>query len=391
MCVVRNTLWAVWLLACMIPAATAQTLTVGYVELEDDPRYDRGRIDARIPGQPWGRPFAGAEVAAAESRFPLSTADVTLEFARETVASGDELGPALERLEAAGAGTIMLDLPGRLIPRALEATAGGEQILFNVTAAGNRLRGQACHPRLFHLAASDAIRMDGLAQYLIERRWRRVLVLQGPREADQRQFEAFRGAAERYGVEIVEVREFTRGSNPRQREANNLDLLTRGEGFDAIYVADSDGEFAQTVPYHARAPRPVIGAAGLIPVTWHWNWQRHGAPQLNNRFERHAERRMTQHDWAAWTGVKAIAEAVMRGGDIGTATLREQLRGDQLVLDGFQGYRLSFRPWNQQLRMAVFLSSPNWVVTRAPFEGFLHPENDLDSLGAAERESNCEM
>lgn len=392
MCIwARILLCAGLLLVGTLAAAAAETLTVAYIELEDDARYDQGRMSARIPGQPWGRPFAGAEVAAGEVRFPLSTRDVTLEFERVTVDSGEALSAELERLSSAGVGLVMLDLPGRLIPRALDASADSDTIVFNVSAPADRLRGEACHRRLFHLTASNAIRMDGLAQYLTERRWQRVLILQGPRDADERRAEAFRSAAERYGLEIADTREFTRGSDPRQRKTNNPDLLTRGTDFDAIYVADSNGEFAQTLPYRTRAPRPVMGAAGLVPVAWHWNWRNHGARQLNNRFERHAERRMTQHDWSAWIGVKAIAEAVMRGEDTATEAIAGQLRGDDLVLDGFQGYRLSFRPWNNQLRTAILLSSPNWVVARAPFEGFLHPDNDLDSLGPAERESPCEL
>lgn len=378
------------LLAVAMPAA-AETLTVGYVELADDPRYDQGRMDARIHGQPWGRPFAGAEVAADEVRFPLSTTDVSLELRRETVDSGDALEAMLDRFAQEDVNLVMLDLPDELVPAAVRASDGNGQTLFNVSATGDTLRGQACHRRLFHLAPSEAIRMDGLAQYLVERGWRRILILQGPTESDMLRADAFRAAVDRYGLEIADTREFVQGHDPRQREANNLDLLTRGENFDAIFVADSDGEFARTVPYHTRAPRPVVGSAGLVPAWWHWNWRRHGAPQLNNRFQRHAGRPMADYDWSSWIGIKAIAEAVIRGGHTEAGAIAEFLRSDAVVLDGFQGYRLSFRPWNNQLRLPTFLTTPNWVVARAPFEGFLHPDNDLDSLGRAERESACEL
>lgn len=382
-------LFAIAFSACALPVS-AETLTIGYVELSGDPRYDQGRMDARIPGQPWGRPFAGVEVAAAEVRFPLSTTDVKLELQRTTLASRGQLVPTLERFADEDVNLVMLDLPGAMLSRAARAAAS-EQVLFNVSAAGDRLRGAACDRRLFHLAASDAIRMDGLAQYLIERRWERILILRGPTEADQRRAEAFERAADRYGLEIVDTRDFTRGSDPRQRTTNDLDLLTRGRSFDAVFVADSNGEFARTVPYSTRAPRPVVGAAGLVPVWWHWNWRNHGARQLNNRFEEHAGRLMTDYDWSAWIGVKAIAEAVMRGEAANASAVARYLRGADVVLDGFQGYRLSFRPWNNQLRTAVFLAAPNWVVARAPFEGFLHPDNDLDSLGMAKAESSCDF
>ena len=37
----------------------------------------------------------------------------------------------------------------------------------------------------------------------------------------------------------------------------------------------------------------------------------------------------------------------------------------------------------------LFVGSEEWVVARAPFDGFLHATNDLDTLGVDERESEC--
>lgn len=370
-------------------AAFAATLPVAYLELADDPRYDEGRMASRVPGQPWGRPFDGAEVAALELRFPLMAADVELDLQRHELDDAQALQGTLAELAAAKVGLVMLDLPAELVRRAAELAQEHGQIVFNVSASEDALRGEHCRINLFHLAPSHRMRMDGLAQYLVERDWRDVLLLAGPEPADARVAESFRVAAQRYGLEIVEERAFVAGSDPRHREANNLDLLTRGGGFDVIFIADADGEFARQVPYSSRAPRPVVGSGGLIPTWWHWNWQRHGAVQLNNRFVREAERGMGADDWSAWIGVKAIGEAVVRTGSTDPAVIADYLRGDELVLDGFQGYRLSFRKWNNQIRSAIFLASADWVAARAPLEGFMHPRNDLDSLGLAEAESEC--
>ena len=378
-------------LAPLAPAAAGETLTVGYLELRDDPRYDVGRMEARAHGQPWGRPYAGAEVAAREVRFPLSTRDVSLALERREADDLDALARQARELAEAGTRLFLVDLPAPAVSRvaALPELAGA--LVFNVSAEAQDLRGEACAANLFHLIPSIAMRMDALAQYLVERRWREVLLLQGPEAADQALGDAFRTSAKRYGLGISGERPFVSGQDPRAREANNLDLLTRGSGFDAIFVADADAEFAQRLPYATRAPRPVVGAAGLVPEVWHWNWNNHGARQLNKRFAQHAERRMTSWDWAAWIGVKALAEAILRTGETGTGALRAYLRGDELVLDGFQGYRLSFRPWNQQLRTPMFLGTPNWVAARAPLEGFLHPKKDLDSLGRDVPETDCEL
>ena len=64
------------------------------------------------------------------------------------------------------------------------------------------------------------------------------------------------------------------------------------------------------------------------------------------------------------------------------------------MLDGFKGVRLSFRPWDQQLRQPLFLAHGGvggGIAGVAPFDGFLHPRNNLDTLGADQKESPCHL
>jgi ABC transporter substrate binding protein (PQQ-dependent alcohol dehydrogenase system) len=61
--------------------------------------------------------------------------------------------------------------------------------------------------------------------------------------------------------------------------------------------------------------------------------------------------------------------------------MRALLRSPQTILDGFKGVRLNFRPWDQQLRQPVFLSYGDGIAGLAPFEGFLHQRDTLDTLG----------
>jgi ABC transporter substrate binding protein (PQQ-dependent alcohol dehydrogenase system) len=166
-------------------------------------------------------------------------------------------------------------------------------------------------------------------------------------------------------------------------------LLTGGADYDVVVVLDSDGEFARDVPYQIQKPRPVVGSAGLVPDWWHWAWERHGAPQLNGRFLKATKRPMTGFDWSAWMGVKAIAEAVVRTNSAAFATLKDYIRGEAIVLDGFKGNRINFRPWDNQLRQPILLTTGNWVAGRAPVDGFLHARNNLDTLGFDEKDSRC--
>ena len=186
--------------------------------------------------------------------------------------------------------------------------------------------------------------MDALGQFLVAKKWRQALVLKGPRPEDAALHAAFERAAKRFGIKIVDTRRYVLGKDPRERAQNNVALLTAGSDYDVVVVADADGEFARDVPYQTQRPRPVVGAAGLVPDWWHWAWERQGAPQLNNRFLKLARRPMTGYDWSAWMAVKAIVETALRAKSTDVKAVAAYLTGDQAALDGFKGARQALPP-----------------------------------------------
>lgn len=375
----------------LAPARAAETLTIGYLELRDDPRYDSKRLFARYLTQALGRPYEGAEIALKEMRFHGQGAGV--EFAVERVAgkSVEDLLASVDEMSGRGVHFYVLDAPAEAAAAVSRATVGKDVVLFNISAPDDRLRAQDCQPHLLHIIPSHAMAMDALVQYLVKRNWREALVLVGPDPNDALLESAFTRAANRYRVEIVDRRTFELGTDPRQRDQNNIAILSGDEDYDVVFVADADGEFARNVPYHTVHPQLVVGTEGLAAVAWHWAWDRHGAPQLEKRFEKKAKRPMRDVDWAAWLAVKSVGAAVQRTESGDFRKLRDYLKNPELVLDGFKGNRMNFRPWNNQLRQPVLLGTHNWIVDRAPIDGFLHQKNNLDTIGFDERESACKM
>jgi ABC transporter substrate binding protein (PQQ-dependent alcohol dehydrogenase system) len=378
------------LLATAAPASSAdKPLPIGYLSIEDDPRYEERHIAARYPAQPWGRPFDGAKVALEESEFAGSAAGVKFELRHAEAADAGGLAGALNKLSSEGVKLFLVDGPGEVVDALARGTRGRDLLLFNLTALDDGLRQEKCQPHLFHVAPHHAMLTDGLVQFLAARKWRNALVLKGPRPEDAALLAAFERSAKRFGVRIVETRPFVLGRDPRERSQNNVALLTSGPDYDVVAVIDTDGEFARDVPYQVQRPRPVVGAAGLVADWWHWAWERHGAPQLNNRFSKVAKRPMTGYDWSAWAAVKAIAESVVRTKATDPKPLAAYLTGEQAALDGFKGNRVAFRAWDRQLRQPLLLTTGNWVVERAPIDGFLHAKNNMDTLGFDEKESRC--
>ena len=383
-------------LAAVPPVGTAaeelgQELLIGYVALKKDPRYTFKRRFARYLTEPLGSPYVAAKVALEESKFVGSAVGVEFKLKRRRAKSEGGLVKSALRLVDDGARYIVVDAPAALVDEVARATEDLDVLLFNVTARDDVLRQEQCRSHLLHVIPSHAMTTDALVQYLISKKWREVLVLTGPRPEDAQLTAAFERSAERFGIEIVEQRPFVLSNDPREREKNNVALLTAGADYDVVFVADTDGEFARDVPYQTVQPRLVVGSEGLAAAGWHWSWERHGAPQLEKRFRKAAKRPMRDFDWAAWMAVKAVVEAVLRteGGEF--AAVRDYMLGDEIVLDGFKGNRVNFRPWNRQLRQPLLLVTHNWVVDRAPLRGFLHQTNNLDTLGFDERDSLCEL
>jgi ABC transporter substrate binding protein (PQQ-dependent alcohol dehydrogenase system) len=230
---------------------------------------------------------------------------------------------------------------------------------------------------------------DAVVQYLIKKKWRNILLLEGPLPGDAAIAAALDRSAKRFGAHIVDTRPFLLTNDPRNRDQSNIALVTAGGGSDVVYVADSDGEFARFVPYQTNDPRPVVGSAGLSALAWHWSWEGNGAPQVNARFEEPAHRRMAAVDWAAFVARKCVVQSVVRSKSTEFEPVRDYLLGSDMNLDGTKGNPMSVRAWDHLLRQPRLLTTANAVIDRAPIDGFLHQTNELDTLGVDRPESTC--
>ncbi|MFP5400799.1 MAG: ABC transporter substrate-binding protein [Gammaproteobacteria bacterium] len=386
-----HTALAASMLLFALAVGAAEVIRFGYLELNKDARYDERKAFYRTLSRPFGPPFAGAEVALREARFVGQALGVSFDLVRARGADAAALVAELDKLHAEGVRYFLIDAPGKVVAEVAAATRGRELLLFNVSAADDALRQAQCQPHLYHTLPNHGMQTDALAQFLVAKKWRNVLLLQGPLDDDKLIAAAFENSARRLGLKIVAKKDFLLSNDPRQREFGNVGLLTAGGDYDVVFVADSDGEFARSVPYDTVRPRPVVGAEGLVAEAWHWAWPRHGAPQLTGRFEKQAKRHMGSADWAAWIAVKAVVEAVVRTENAPFARLVAYLGGEEITIDGFKGNRLFFRDWDRQLRQPILIATHNAVIERAPIQGFLHQTNNMDTLGFDRRDSQCKL
>lgn len=367
-------------------------MNIAFVQVDRDPRYVPIRASDRIILKAPEHPFTGAQVGIDEAAPLVRILNTDFALDRITVDSSADVAPAI--LQAADAGThfFLVDVPADAYRPLAAAVRSRDVLLFNVSEPDDALRRELCAAELVHVYPSRAQLMDGLVQYVVSRKWTNLLEFQGPTADDAVMTAAFEHSAQKFGARIIALQKFKPGTNPIDRERNDPALLSAiNRDFDVVFVADSDFDFARTVPYHLVRPRPIIGSIDLEPVAWHWTWDHNGAPQVNSRFEKRANgRRMESADWAAWIAVKMIVQSVLRTRSTDFAKQHAFILGDG-GFDGDKGLAVGVRPWDHQVRQAVLLAAPYEVVASAPIEGFLHQTNELDTLGDDQPESPCHL
>ncbi len=370
-----------WLL-CL--SAHAIDWRVTLIEQANSPQLDRTRLERAYLGHPGGSAADGVSVAVDEAQFELDAAKARMVLKTESVAAMADARATAQSAEKNGAAALLVNLPADWVA----AVAGAVKLpVLNVGTSDDRLRERDCAANLYHLLPSERMRADAVGQTLLARKWTQVLLLTGASAEDAARSAVAVAAIKRYGLKLVANKPYKLSTDPRERSSSNLTLLTANMAYDAVWVIDSDGEFARGLPYNTALARPVVGDAGLVALAWNTQFERFGAPQVSRRFAKAAKRPMTSHDWASWMAGKALVSLAVAQTKLDPATVGKALT--QASLDGSKGVAMQFRSWDRQLRQPILLSDGQGVLATMPLEGVMHPRNTLDTLGADEPEKLC--
>jgi len=237
-------------------------VTIGFVDIAGDPRHEPIRAYERMILKTREHPFIGAKVAIDEAQALTRALKIDFALERISVKSADALAAALTQArEKQGVHFFVVDAPADAFKPLAEAVRGRDVLLFNATAPDDWLRRELCAGEIVHTLPSLAMTMDGLVQHLVSRKWRDIVVLQGPDPADATVTKAFEASVKKFGARIVAKRDFKPGTDPREREQNNPLLLTAvNRDYDVIFIADDAFDFARQLPYQTLRARPVVGS-----------------------------------------------------------------------------------------------------------------------------------
>lgn len=303
--------------------------------------------------------------------------------------SSEKIIAALQSLTTGTPLLIVANVPTTTLLRVTDYAVKQAGLVINAGSYDDALRKNQCRDGLLHTLASRTMLTDALAQYFISRRWRKWFVISGEQESDIAYLHALERSARRFGVEFVEQKTWRFDTDLRRVAQREVPLFTQGKDYDVVVVADESDLFGNYIPNNTWLPRPVAGTHGLSPVSWHWSLEQWGATQLQNRFYESFNREMRDKDYAAWLAVRSISEAVTRTQQISPKVLYNYMQSAAFELAAFKGRKLSFRPWNGQLRQPIPLVHQRGLTSLSPQEGYLHPHTDLDTLGYDKPEVKC--
>jgi len=377
-------------------AARAQDILdikIGYLR-----RAQRQETISLVQMPPPDNGVAGAQMAAKDNDTTGRFLNQRYSLVDLHLKAGDDPAMAVAELARQGIALIVADLPADDLLKAAEAGKADRILFFNAAATDDRLRQKDCRANIVHTAPSRAMLADGLAQYLVRKKWVRWFLVVGSHERDKLFAAALTRAANRFGAKIVQQREFKDTGGARRTDSGVVQIQQQmpvftqeAPSYDVLVVADESEVFANNLPYRTWDPRPVAGSAGLVPTSWDASNSLWGGIQMQNRFIAQFKRLMTALDMQAWTAVRMIGEAASRQNSADPKTMLDFLKGPELALGAFKGQKLTLRDWDLQLRQPILLTDGRTIVSVSPQQGFLHQFSELDTLGYDRPETQCKL
>ena len=363
---------------------TQKTKELPALSLVDPPTTDNGLLGARIG------------IADNNTTGQFTKQNFVLDEA--VVPEGGDVVAAFRSLLSKGEKFIVADLPAAPLLAIADLPEARDTLIFNTRAEDDALRGEQCRANILHVVPSYAMLADGLAQYLLWKRWTKWFLVVGVDEADRQFAAAIHRAADRFSATIVEERVFDATPGARRTDTGyaeiqkQIPVFTQSVGdYDVLVVADERDAFGEYLQYRTWDARPVVGTQGLVPTAWHPSFEQWASMQMQSRFTKFAKRPMTERDYTAWLAVRGISEVTTRINKSDYASVNAYIRGADFNVAGFKGQKLTFRSWDGQLRQPILLAGPRTIVSVSPQEGFLHQFSELDTLGVDQPETTCKL
>jgi ABC transporter substrate binding protein (PQQ-dependent alcohol dehydrogenase system) len=179
---------------------------------------------------------------------------------------------------------IIVNAPAAELLRVADLPELKSKIIFNSGARDENLRETDCRQNVLHTLPSRAMLTDALAQFMLKKNWTNWLLLPGSKDNDKLFAEALRLSAAKFGLAIAAEKPWALEGDMRESAATEIPLITQGNDYDVVMVADENDDFGPLIAYNTDLPRPIAGTHGLVATGWSDVIEPWGAIQLQNRF-----------------------------------------------------------------------------------------------------------
>lgn len=331
----------------------------------------------------------GAKIAVKDSNKTASFLNQKYTLIEKISYEKKELLNSLEKFINEKNSFVLLKVEDDFLKEILKKPLFKKAIFFNIANKNSDFRQNLCEKNLLHTISSNAMLYDGLVQFLIKRNFKDIFLISGTKEKDLQIKKDIKRAIKKFNAKIVKEKQWVYDADIRRKAADELPVFTQANDYDVIVTADSYGDFGEYIYFNSWLPRPVAGTQGLTPKTWHKVIEQWGAAQMQKRFEKFASRWMEDEDFAAWVAIRTIVTSVTKTKKNDMNSSLDFIYSKDFELAAYKGRKLTYRDFNGQIRMPVALTQPRSLISTSPQVGFLHPTNDLDTLGIAKFQVKC--
>jgi len=360
-----------------------------------------------------------AQLAVDEANYIAGAFGKVVRLVTEVATSADDAEKKATKLVRQGGAKAIIGGGNDPFSQAIQAATAREGIIYlNTMSRSEALRGARCHRLTFHVEASLAMYADTIGQWLvrgakktrwgfltpeteagaeIERMAERALKRQGGTTVarqmvppSSRDYRASLAALAKAGPDVLVINLDGSSLLTALAQVNELGLQIEVAG-----VVMEASEFWQAEP---------AKLTGVWPALWFHGFSRYSGRELNKRLAEALGQPAESRAWANFTAVKAVWEAVLRGGRTDTAGLVSFFAKGR-GMDAHKGQPLTFRPWDHQLRQPLMVlrsrvpaaGATRWdifeLLGEVPLRGTpgKSQEEILDTLGLSEAESACRL
>lgn len=258
-----------------------------------------------------------------------------------------------------------------------DAVAGSGSLFFNIGSSSLALR-QLCDPATFHVEASAAMYLDGLAEWYSDRRQKSWFVVHEESPTGESLRERAIEAIENSGGQLAGtaapvVEQPVYAAEIAELEGSGADvvLLLLGPADQIAFVSqlesfDSDAAVAM-YPHPITQTRDFIaatrdaaasGGARQRMLLWETTLDEGESGVLNERYTSRWGQPMDPTAWSSYQAIRIVEQAVRETGSDDTTALIAHLESPETTLEA-KGLELSFRPWDHQLSQPLYVVDVN--------------------------------